>query len=51
MFIAADALAAAEIPAQWHISLGIGHGIDAGGLHHGGMFLEQSLGRARSERL
>jgi len=53
MFIAADALAAAEIPAQWHMSFGIGHGIDAGGLHHGGMFLAQALGkgRARSGRL
>ena len=29
MFLAADALAGAEIPTQWHLSFGVGHGIDA----------------------
>jgi phospholipase/carboxylesterase len=43
MFLATDALAQANIPAQWHLSLGVGHGIDAGGLHHGGQFLAQAL--------
>jgi phospholipase/carboxylesterase len=47
MFIAADALAAAEIPAQWHLSIGIGHGIDEGGLRHAGLFLTQMLGGKR----
>jgi len=47
MFIAADALAAAGIPAQWHASFGVGHGIDAAGLHHGGLFLAQALAEAR----
>ncbi len=48
MFMAADALAQASIPAQWHLSLGIGHGIDAGGLRHGGQFLDKAFsGRRR----
>ena len=45
MFLAADALARADIPTQWHISFGIGHGIDGGGLKQGGEFLAQSLRR------
>ncbi len=48
MFIAAEALAGAEIPTQWHLSAGIGHGIDEGGLHHGGLFLAQGLTGRRS---
>jgi phospholipase/carboxylesterase len=44
LFLSADALAAAETPAQWHLSAGIGHGIDGEGLRHGGLFLAQSLG-------
>ena len=47
MFIAAEALARASIPAQWHLSLGVGHGIDGGGLHHGGLFLAEALSRTR----
>ncbi len=43
MFISAEALAGAAIPVQWHLSLGVGHGIDAGGLHHGGLFLAEAL--------
>ena len=52
MFIAAEALAAAGLPTQWHISFGMGHGIDPGGLHHGGVFLAQALavGRLRIRR-
>jgi phospholipase/carboxylesterase len=44
MFLAADDLARAEIPNQWHLSFGIGHGIDAGGLRHGGLFLAKGFG-------
>lgn len=44
LFQSADGLAKAEIPCQWHLSLGIGHGIDAAGLRHGGLFLASSLG-------
>jgi len=35
----AQALAALEVPVEWHISAGIGHGIDDEGLRHGGEFL------------
>jgi phospholipase/carboxylesterase len=34
-----QALAALEVPVEWHISAGIGHGIDDEGLRHGGEFL------------
>ena len=47
MFMSAEALAQASIPAQWHLSLGVGHGIDGGGLHHGGLFLAEALSRTR----
>jgi phospholipase/carboxylesterase len=47
MFIAAEALAGASIPTQWHLSLGIGHGIDAGGLRHGGLFLAKAFAEKR----
>ena len=39
MLLASQALAALEIPTQWHLSQGIGHGIDGEGLRHGGEFL------------
>lgn len=44
LFVSAEELAKAGIACQWHLSVGIGHGIDAGGLLHGGMFLAQSFG-------
>ncbi len=48
MFLAMNDLAKAEIPSQWHLSFGVGHGIDAGALRHGGLFLAQGFGiRAR----
>jgi len=43
MLAATDDLARAEIPNQWHLSFGVGHGIDGGGLRHGGLFLAQSF--------
>jgi phospholipase/carboxylesterase len=39
LFRASQALAALEVPVEWHLSAGIGHGIDAEGLRHGGEFL------------
>jgi phospholipase/carboxylesterase len=39
LFHAAQGLAALEIPTEWHISPGIGHGIDQEGLRQGGEFL------------
>jgi phospholipase/carboxylesterase len=43
MLTATDDLARAEIPNQWHLSFGVGHGIDAGGLRQGGLFLAQAF--------
>lgn len=36
---AAQGLAALEVPVEWHISPGVGHGIDQEGLRQGGEFL------------
>ncbi len=44
LFGSSQELAEASIPVQWHLSPGVGHGIDGGGLVHGGMFLAQSFG-------
>ena len=44
MFIAADQLAAADKPTQWHMATGVGHGIDQGGLRHAGLFLAKAFG-------
>ena len=41
LFASAEALAQAKIPSQWHLSIGLGHGIDGAGLMHGGLFLAQ----------
>jgi len=37
-------LAALDVPVEWHISPGIGHGIDQEGLRHGGEFLARRFG-------
>jgi phospholipase/carboxylesterase len=39
LFVSAHGLAKLEIPVEWHLSAGIGHGIDPEGLRHGGEFL------------
>jgi phospholipase/carboxylesterase len=44
LFMGAQALAALEVPVEWHISPGIGHGIDQEGLRHGGEFLARRFG-------
>ncbi len=44
LFLSAEALAAAEVPCQWHLSMGIGHGIDGEALRHGGLFLAHAFG-------
>ena len=44
LFMSAEELAKADIPCQWHLSAGTGHGIDPGGLMHGGMFLAKGFG-------
>ncbi len=44
LFLSAADLAGAGIACQWHLSVGLGHGIDAAGLDHGGRFLAHSFG-------
>ena len=39
LFIAANGLGTLGVPVEWHLSHGIGHGIDQEGLRHGGEFL------------
>ena len=39
LFQAAQGLAALELSVEWHLSPGVGHGIDGEGLRHGGEFL------------
>jgi phospholipase/carboxylesterase len=45
LFQSVQALAALGISAEWHLSPGIGHGIDAEGLRHGGEFLAKAYSR------
>ncbi len=40
---AAQGLAALGVPAEWHVSPGIGHGIDQEGLRQGGEFLAKQF--------
>jgi phospholipase/carboxylesterase len=47
LFLSAQYLAALEIPAEWHMSAGTGHGIDQEGLRHGGEFLAKRFGLKR----
>lgn len=47
LFHGSQALAALEIPAEWHLSAGVGHGIDGEGLRHGGEFLRRRFGLPR----
>ena len=47
LFHAAQGLAALDFPAEWHISPGIGHGIDQEGLRQGGEFLAKSFARRK----
>ena len=43
MFMAREQLAQAGLAVEWHVAQGIGHGIDAQGLHLGGAFLKQAF--------
>ena len=47
LFQAAQGLGALGIPVEWHISAGVGHGIDAEGLRHGGEFLARRFHTGR----
>ena len=44
LFMSTKALAAAEVPVEWHLSQGLGHGIDPEGLRQGGEFLARAFG-------
>jgi phospholipase/carboxylesterase len=44
LFQSSQQLAEAGIPVQWRMAPGLGHGIDGGGLLHGGMFLAKAFG-------
>jgi phospholipase/carboxylesterase len=44
LMMSANALAENNVPTQWHLSAGLGHGIDNAGLVHGALFLAQSFG-------
>ena len=46
VFHAGQGLAALDIPAEWHISSGIGHGIDQEGLRQGGEFIARHFARS-----
>jgi phospholipase/carboxylesterase len=47
LFQATQGLAAFGVPVEWHLSTGVGHGIDAEGLRHGGEFLARNLAAKR----
>ena len=44
LFQASQGLAALDVPVEWHLSQGIGHGIDQEGLRQGGEFLARRFG-------
>ena len=46
LFASAQGLAALGVAVQWHLSAGVGHGIDPEGLRHGGEFLARNFQRA-----
>jgi len=45
VFQSSGGLASLGVPTEWHISGGIGHGIDQEGLRHGGEFLNRAVAR------
>jgi phospholipase/carboxylesterase len=45
LFQSAQILAALDVPVEWHVSAGIGHGIDQEGLRQGGEFLARRFAR------
>jgi phospholipase/carboxylesterase len=48
LFQATQGLAALGVPVEWHLSAGVGHGIDGEGLRHGGEFLARRFGASGS---
>ena len=50
MFQASNGLASLDVPVEFHISGGVGHGIDQEGLRHGAEFLFRAMSRPGSLR-
>jgi phospholipase/carboxylesterase len=48
LFQASQGLAALDVPVEWHLSQGVGHGIDQEGLRQGGEFLARRFGVKRA---
>jgi phospholipase/carboxylesterase len=44
LFVASNELGALGVLVEWHLSHGVGHGIDQEGLRHGGEFLARRFG-------
>lgn len=44
LFDGSESLAKANLPCEFHLSMGIGHGIDGGGLTHGALFVAAGFG-------
>jgi phospholipase/carboxylesterase len=45
--VSAGQLSSAEVPVEWHLSPGVGHGIDGEGLRQGGAFLAKAFARQK----
>lgn len=45
LFHASNGLASLGVPVEWHLSAGVGHGIDQEGLRQGGEFLMRAFSR------
>ncbi len=45
LFMSAQLLAEAEVPVEWHMSVGLPHSIDAEGLRQGGEFIRAAIRR------
>jgi phospholipase/carboxylesterase len=50
MYLAREMLGQAGLPVEWHVSQGIGHGIDGQGLQLGGAFLKQAFAAAQASQ-
>ncbi len=48
LFLSSQYLAALDIPTEWHLAGGLGHGIDQEGLRHGGEFIARRFGLKKS---
>jgi phospholipase/carboxylesterase len=48
LFMAINTLGELGVPVEWHLSQGVGHGIDQEGSRHGGEFLARRMAASRS---